>query len=79
MKSPTLVLNKAARARRRHHGREGFQGGRPQLMVAFSAIYTLPIAVNLPFNWRDLNPVARSPRTSSLGQQRDALQDAKDT
>src|SRR5690606_24601422 len=29
-----------------------------KLMVAFSAIYTLPIAVNLPFNWRDLNPVA---------------------
>jgi len=27
-------------------------------MAAFSAIYTLPIAANLPFNWRDLNPVA---------------------
>ena len=27
-------------------------------MVAFSAIYTLPVAVNLPFNWRELKPVA---------------------
>ncbi len=37
---------------------KGSKGDPHKLMVAFSAIYTLPIAVNLPFNWRDLNPVA---------------------
>jgi putative tricarboxylic transport membrane protein len=34
------------------------KGNPHKLMVAFSAIYTLPVAVNLPFNWRELNPVA---------------------
>jgi tripartite-type tricarboxylate transporter receptor subunit TctC len=34
------------------------KGDPHKLMAAFSAIYTLPVAVNLPFNWRDLNPVA---------------------
>jgi tripartite-type tricarboxylate transporter receptor subunit TctC len=59
MKSPTLVLNKGGSS-----GAEGImdvkasKGDAHKLMVAFSAIYTLPIAVNLPFNWRDLNPVA---------------------
>jgi tripartite-type tricarboxylate transporter receptor subunit TctC len=37
---------------------KGAKGDPHKLMVAFSAIYTLPIAVNLPFNWRDLNPIA---------------------
>jgi tripartite-type tricarboxylate transporter receptor subunit TctC len=36
---------------------KGAKGNPHKLMVAFSAIYTLPVAVNLPFNWRDLNPV----------------------
>ena len=59
MKSSTLVLNKGGSS-----GAEGImdvkssKGDPHKLMVAFSAIYTLPIAVNLPFNWRDLNPVA---------------------
>src|SRR3546814_9074474 len=59
MKQSTLVLNKGGAS-----GAEGIMDtkGSPKnphkLMVAFSAIYTLPIAVNLPFNWRDLNPVA---------------------
>lgn len=59
MKSPMLVLNKGGAS-----GAEGImdvkaaKGDAHKLMVAFSAIYTLPIAVNLPFNWRDLNPVA---------------------
>ncbi|OZI16255.1 Bug family tripartite tricarboxylate transporter substrate binding protein [Bordetella genomosp. 7] len=59
MKQSTLVLNKGGAS-----GAEGIMdtkasSGNPhKLMVAFSAIYTLPIAVNLPFNWRDLNPVA---------------------
>lgn len=59
MKQSTLVLNMGGAS-----GAEGIMdtkasAGNPhKLMVAFSAIYTLPIAVNLPFNWRDLNPVA---------------------
>jgi putative tricarboxylic transport membrane protein len=59
MKQPMLILNKGGAS-----GAEGImdvkgsKGDPHKLMVAFSAIYTLPIAVNLPFNWRELNPVA---------------------
>ena len=59
MKQPMLVMNKSGAS-----GAEGImdvkgsKGDPHKLMVAFSAIYTLPIAINLPFNWRDLNPVA---------------------
>jgi putative tricarboxylic transport membrane protein len=59
MKQPMLILNMGGAS-----GAEGImdvkgaKGNPHKLMVAFSAIYTLPIAVNLPFNWRDLNPVA---------------------
>lgn len=59
MKQSTIVMNKGGAS-----GAEGIMdtkasaGDPHKLMVAFSAIYTLPIAVNLPFNWKDLNPVA---------------------
>jgi putative tricarboxylic transport membrane protein len=59
MKQPMMVMNKGGAS-----GAEGImdvkeaKGDPHKLMVAFSAIYTLPVAVNLPFNWRDLNPVA---------------------
>ena len=59
MKMPMLILNKSGAS-----GAEGImdvkgaKGDPHKLMAAFSAIYTLPVAVNLPFNWRDLNPVA---------------------
>lgn len=59
LKQSTIVLNKGGAS-----GAEGIMdtkdsAGNPhKLMVAFSAIYTLPIAVSLPFNWKDLNPVA---------------------
>lgn len=59
MNRSTLVLNKGGAS-----GAEGImdtkasKGDPHKLMVAFSAIYTLPIAVDLPFNWTDLNPVA---------------------
>jgi len=59
MKQTTLVLNKGGAS-----GAEGIMDTKAspknphKLMVAFSAIYTLPLAVNLPFNWRDLTPVA---------------------
>ncbi len=59
MDQPLLILNKGGAS-----GAEGImdtkdsKGNAHKLMVAFSAIFTLPEAVNLPFNWRDLNPVA---------------------
>ena len=59
MKQPIMVMNKSGAS-----GAEGImdvkdaKGDPHKLMAAFSAIYTLPVAVNLPFNWRDLNPVA---------------------
>ena len=59
MKQPMLILNMGGAS-----GAEGImdvkgsKGNPHKLMVAFSAIYTLPVAVNLPFNWRELNPVA---------------------
>jgi putative tricarboxylic transport membrane protein len=59
MKQPMLIINKGGAS-----GAEGIMDVKDsksnphKLMVAFSAIYTLPIAVNLPFNWRDLNPIA---------------------
>ncbi len=59
MKQPIMVMNKSGAS-----GAEGImdvkdaKGDPHKLMTAFSAIYTLPVAVNLPFNWRDLNPVA---------------------
>ena len=59
MKQPMLIINKGGAS-----GAEGImdvkdsKNNAHKLMVAFSAIYTLPVAVNLPFNWRDLNPVA---------------------
>lgn len=59
MKQPMMVINKSGAS-----GAEGImdvkesKGDPHKLMAAFSAIYTLPVAVGLPFNWRDLNPVA---------------------
>src|SRR6185369_13843892 len=59
MKQPMAIINMGGAS-----GAEGIMDakaskGKPhKLMVAFSAIYTLPVAVSLPFNWRDLNPVA---------------------
>ncbi len=58
MKQPLMVMNKSGAS-----GAEGImdvkdaKGDAHKLMAAFSAIYTLPVAVNLPFNWKDLNPV----------------------
>jgi putative tricarboxylic transport membrane protein len=59
MKTPMMILNMGGA-----NGAEGImdtkesKGNPHKLMVAFSAIYTIPISTNLPFNWRDLNPVA---------------------
>jgi putative tricarboxylic transport membrane protein len=59
MKQPMAIINMGGAS-----GAEGImdvkasKGNPHKLMVAFSAIYTLPVAVSLPFNWRELNPVA---------------------
>jgi len=59
MKQPIIISNKGGAS-----GGEGImdvkeaKGDPHKLMVGFSAIYTLPIAAGLPFNWRDLTPVA---------------------
>ena len=59
MKQPMMILNMGGAS-----GAEGVmetkeaKGNPHKLMVAFSLIYTLPISTNLPFTWRDLNPVA---------------------
>jgi putative tricarboxylic transport membrane protein len=59
MKQPMVIINMGGAS-----GAEGImdvkasKGNPNKLMVAFSAIYTLPVAVGLPFNWRELNPVA---------------------
>jgi putative tricarboxylic transport membrane protein len=59
MKQPMLIMNMGgASGAEGQMDVKGSKGNPHKLMVAFSAIYTLPVAVNLPFNWRELNPVA---------------------
>jgi putative tricarboxylic transport membrane protein len=59
MKQPIVVLNMGGAS-----GGEGLmdtkaaKGNPHKLMMAFSAIYTVPASAKLPFSWKDLNPVA---------------------
>ncbi|MEA3156485.1 MAG: putative tricarboxylic transport rane protein [Betaproteobacteria bacterium] len=59
MKQPMIIQIKGGAS-----GAEGAmdvqesKGNAHKLFVAFSLIYTLPIATGLPLNWRTLNPVA---------------------
>jgi tripartite-type tricarboxylate transporter receptor subunit TctC len=59
MKQPLIVVNKAGAS-----GAEGLMdvknspGDPNKLLVASSALYTVPLISKLPFNWRDLSPVA---------------------
>lgn len=59
MSQPVIVLNKAGAS-----GAEGLmdtkasQGNPHKLLVASSALYTVPMVSHLPFSWRDLTPVA---------------------
>ena len=56
---PIVILNKAGAS-----GAEGILDvkGSPRdahkILVASTAVFTLPLATTLPFNWRDLTPVA---------------------
>ena len=59
MKQPVMIFNKGGAS-----GAEGAmdvresKGNPHKLLVAFSLIYTLPIAQNLPVSWDNFNPVA---------------------
>ena len=57
---PFVVVNKAGGA-----GAEGFtyvkgkKGDPHTILITLSSLFTTPLAVGIPFNWRDLTPVAR--------------------
>jgi putative tricarboxylic transport membrane protein len=59
MKQPLIIQIKAGSS-----GAEGAmdvqdsKGNPHKVMIAFSLIYTLPMATGLPLNWRTMNPVA---------------------
>ncbi len=59
MKQPTAVLLKGGAS-----GGEGLMdmkaspGNANKFIIAQSSIYTLPFSTNLPFNWKDMTPVA---------------------
>jgi putative tricarboxylic transport membrane protein len=59
MAQPLVVVNKAGGA-----GAEGFldaKGSRPdghKIIITLSNLFTTPLATGVPFNWKDLTPVA---------------------
>lgn len=59
MKQPLVVVNKSGGA-----GGEGFldiksSAGNPhKIVITLSNLFTTPLATGIPFNWRDLTPVA---------------------
>ena len=59
MKQPMVVVNKAGGA-----GAEGFldvkgaKGDPHKIVITLSNLFTTPLATGVPFNWKDLTPVA---------------------
>jgi putative tricarboxylic transport membrane protein len=59
MKQPIVVINKAGGA-----GAEGFlevkksKGDPHQIIITLSNLFTTPLATGVPFNWKDMTPVA---------------------
>ncbi len=59
MKQPIVVVNKSGGA-----GAEGFldvkgsKGEAHKIVITLSNLFTTPLATGVPFNWRDLTPVA---------------------
>jgi tripartite-type tricarboxylate transporter receptor subunit TctC len=59
MKQPIIVVNKSGGA-----GAEGFldvkgdKGNPHKIVITLSNLFTTPLATGVPFNWRDLTPVA---------------------
>ena len=58
-KQPVVVINKAGGA-----GGEGFldvknsKGNNHKLIITLSNLFTTPMATGIPFNWKDMTPVA---------------------
>ena len=59
MKQPVIVSLKggASGAEALVYMKQG-EGDPNRIVIAYSLIYTLPLAAKIPFNWRDLTPVA---------------------
>src|SRR5215831_4769928 len=59
MKQPIIVVNKSGGA-----GAEGFldvkgaKGDPHKIVITLSNLFTTPLATGVPFNWKDLTPVA---------------------
>src|SRR5215470_15910944 len=59
MKQPMIVVNKSGGA-----GAEGFlamkeaKGDPNKIIITLSNLFTTPLATGVPFNWKDLTPVA---------------------
>ena len=59
MKQPLVVVNKSGGA-----GAEGFlevkgaKGDANKIIITLSNLFTTPLATGVPFNWKDLTPVA---------------------
>src|SRR5690349_17172762 len=59
MKQPMIVVNKSGGA-----GAEGFlavkeaKGDPHKIIITLSNLFTTPLATGVPFNWRDMTPVA---------------------
>jgi tripartite-type tricarboxylate transporter receptor subunit TctC len=59
MKQPLIVVNKSGGA-----GAEGFldikgaKGNPHKIVITLSNLYTTPMATGVPFNWKDMTPVA---------------------
>src|SRR6186713_1788191 len=59
MKQPLIVVNKAGGA-----GAEGFldvkgdKGNPHKIVITLSNLFTTPLATGVPFNWKDMTPVA---------------------
>ena len=59
MKQPLIVVNKSGGA-----GAEGFldvkgaKGDPHKIVITLSNLFTTPLATGVPFNWRDMTPVA---------------------
>src|SRR5918992_158935 len=59
MKQPMVVINKSGGA-----GGEGFldlkasRGNPHKIVITLSNLFTTPLATGIPFNWKDLSPVA---------------------
>src|SRR6266508_4411391 len=59
MKQPFIVVNKSGGA-----GAEGFldvkgaKGDPHKIIITLSNLFTTPLATGVPFNWKDLTPVA---------------------